>query len=76
MNYKDYYKNKKVLITGHTGFKGTWLSIWLSKLGANVIGFSKDIPTTPSMFEVLEVEKKNKTFYWRYTRFRFVTICY
>jgi len=56
--FNNIYKNKKVLITGHTGFKGTWLSIWLLKLGANVIGISKDIPTTPSMFEELELEKK------------------
>lgn len=36
----DFYKNKKVLVTGHTGFKGTWLSIWLAMLGARVIGVS------------------------------------
>ena len=38
----DIYKNKKVLITGNTGFKGSWLSLWLLKLGAHVYGFSKD----------------------------------
>ena len=40
MDPLDVYKDKKVLVTGHTGFKGSWLSIWLKKLGANVIGFS------------------------------------
>jgi CDP-glucose 4,6-dehydratase len=45
------YAGKKILITGHTGFKGAWLSTWLAKLGANVVGFSNDIPTQPSMFE-------------------------
>ncbi|MBT7624637.1 MAG: CDP-glucose 4,6-dehydratase [Flavobacteriaceae bacterium] len=54
------FKNKKVLITGHTGFKGSWLSAWLIKIGADVIGVSKDIPTNPSLFESLELEKKIK----------------
>jgi CDP-glucose 4,6-dehydratase len=45
------YKNKKVLITGHTGFKGAWLTAWLVSLGADVVGFSLDIPTIPSHFE-------------------------
>lgn len=39
-NFKNIYKNKTVLVTGHTGFKGAWLSIWLKSLGANVIGYS------------------------------------
>ena len=46
----ETYKNKKVLITGHTGFKGSWLSIWLNLLGAKVIGISNDIPSSPSNF--------------------------
>lgn len=56
--FHNIYKNKKVLITGHTGFKGSWLTTWLLKLGANVIGISKDIPTHPSMFQVLQLEDK------------------
>jgi CDP-glucose 4,6-dehydratase len=58
--FNDIYKNKKVLVTGHTGFKGTWLTTWLLKLGAEIIGLSKDIPTIPSMFEELELESKIK----------------
>ncbi len=58
--FYNIYKNKKILITGHTGFKGTWLTVWLLKLGANVVGISKDIPTTPSMFEELRLEDKIK----------------
>ena len=54
------FSRKKVLITGHTGFKGTWLTSWLIKLGANVIGYSNNIPTRPSMFEILGIEKKIK----------------
>ena len=53
-----FWRNRSVFITGHTGFKGSWLSAWLIKLGANVIGISKDIPTNPSLFESLELEKK------------------
>ena len=56
--FDDIYKNKKVLITGHTGFKGTWLTTWLINLGAEVIGISKDTPTQPSMFDILELENK------------------
>jgi CDP-glucose 4,6-dehydratase len=52
------YLNKKVLVTGHTGFKGSWLTIWLLKMGAKVIGISKDIPSTPSMFHELGLENK------------------
>ena len=58
--FKKQFKNKKVLITGHTGFKGSWLSFWLIKLGANIVGVSKDIPTNPSLFESLELKKKIK----------------
>lgn len=58
--FANIYKNKKVLVTGHTGFKGTWLTTWLLQLEASVIGVSKDIPTIPSMFEKLELEKKIK----------------
>lgn len=46
------YKNKTILVTGHTGFKGSWLCIWLESLGAEVIGYSIDIPTKPSLFEL------------------------
>jgi CDP-glucose 4,6-dehydratase len=53
----DFWKNKKVLLTGHTGFKGSWLSIWLKKLGVELIGFSKDIPTEPSLFELAKVSE-------------------
>jgi CDP-glucose 4,6-dehydratase len=58
--FDNVYKNKKILITGHTGFKGSWLTTWLIKLGANVVGISKDIPTKPSMFEELNLVNKIK----------------
>ncbi len=56
--FADIYKDKRVLVTGHTGFKGTWLTAWLLKLGAKVCGVSKDIPTTPSMFQELKLDQK------------------
>lgn len=56
--FYDKYKDKKVLITGHTGFKGGWLTAWLLKLGAKVCGVSNEIPTNPSLFEVLQLEGK------------------
>lgn len=48
---------KTVLITGHTGFIGSWLSLWLHSLGVKVVGFSLEPPTNPSMFEVVELSK-------------------
>ena len=42
LNFLNDFFNKKILITGHTGFKGSWLSIWLNKLGAKVVGYSLD----------------------------------
>ncbi len=47
---KSTFNNKVVLITGHTGFKGSWLAIWLTHLGAKVVGLSLDIPSSPSNF--------------------------
>ena len=58
MAFNNIYNEKKVLITGNTGFKGSWLSVWLKMLGAEVYGYSLDTPTQPSMFEILDLEKK------------------
>ena len=58
MNLRDEFKGKTVLITGHTGFKGGWLTAWLLKLGAIVIGYSRDVPTTPSFYQVNGIEKR------------------
>ena len=51
----DFWKNKSVLITGHTGFKGAWLSLWLHSLGARVSGYATLPPTDPSLFELASV---------------------
>jgi CDP-glucose 4,6-dehydratase len=53
----EFWQGRRVLLTGHTGFKGSWLSLWLQSLGAEVAGFSLDIPTTPSLFELGHVEE-------------------
>ena len=53
----EFYKNKNVLITGHTGFKGSWLCKILSDIGANVTGYSLEPPTSPSLFRIAEIEK-------------------
>ncbi|MGP7817099.1 CDP-glucose 4,6-dehydratase [Niallia sp. 01092] len=53
----DFWKDKKVLITGNTGFKGSWLSLWLHSLGAKVTGYSLHPPTSPSLFELCEINK-------------------
>lgn len=46
-----FWRGKRVLLTGHTGFKGSWLALWLQRLEADVVGYSLGIPTTPSLFE-------------------------
>ncbi len=53
----NFWQNKKVLITGHTGFKGSWLAFWLNHLGAEVCGYSLDAETSPNLFENLELER-------------------
>ncbi len=50
-----FWAGKRVLVTGHTGFKGSWLSLWLQRLGAEVAGYSLEPPTEPSLFEVANV---------------------
>jgi len=60
LNIYKKFKNKKIIITGHTGFKGSWLAFWLSLLGAKVIGLSIDIPSNPSHFKAINLKKKIK----------------
>ena len=63
MSFTNNFKNKVVLVTGNTGFKGSWLSLWLNLMGAKVIGVSKDIPTIPSHY------KLNNKFYMKNEKF-------
>lgn len=52
-----FWKNRKVLLTGHTGFKGSWLSLWLNQLGAIVTGYALEPPTDPAIFEIVNAEE-------------------
>ena len=52
-----FWQGKRVFLTGHTGFKGSWLSLWLQNLGAEVTGYALSPPTNPNLFEVAEVAK-------------------
>jgi CDP-glucose 4,6-dehydratase len=56
MGMTNFWNNKKVFITGHTGFKGTWLALWLHKLGADVTGYSLLPSTDPSLYELAHLE--------------------
>ena len=56
--FEDLFKNRKVFVTGHTGFIGSWLTQWLCNLGAKVVGYSLKPPTNPSLFEDINLEKK------------------
>ena len=51
----DFWRGKRVLLTGHTGFKGSWLSLWLQSLGVKLLGYALQPPTHPSLFEVAHV---------------------
>jgi len=58
--FKGIYNNKTILLTGNSGFKGSWMAYWLTKMGANVIGFSKNIPSSPSHCELLSLNDFNR----------------
>src|SRR5262249_47757215 len=53
MDDRDFFQGRRVFITGHTGFKGSWLSLWLLQRGAIISGYSLGVPTSPSLFETL-----------------------
>lgn len=53
---EKFYKGKRVLITGHTGFKGSWLCRILSEAGAEVLGYSLEPPTDPNLFELADIQ--------------------
>ncbi len=60
--FENIYHDRRVLVTGHTGFKGSWFSSWLLDLGATVAGFSTNVPTKPSHFEALRLSDRIEHF--------------
>src|SRR5215831_6569623 len=54
---KQFWKGRRVLLTGHTGFKGSWLTLWIQSLGARTVGYSLPPPTEPSLYELADVSK-------------------
>ena len=56
--FADSYKGRRILVTGHTGFKGSWLALWLDHLGAEVSGYSDKVPSSPTVFELLGLESR------------------
>ena len=63
MAFNNIFEGKKVLITGNTGFKGSWLSTWLRIMGSDVYGYSLSIPTNPSMYGILKLEERIHQYY-------------
>src|SRR4051794_37433532 len=55
---RDTFHDRTVLVTGHTGFKGSWLTAWLLGLGARVTGYSLEPPTTPNLFDALGLQSR------------------
>jgi CDP-glucose 4,6-dehydratase len=53
----NFWRGKRVFLTGHTGFKGSWLALWLQQLGAEVMGYALEAPTQPSLFDAAQVSK-------------------
>jgi CDP-glucose 4,6-dehydratase len=53
----NFWRGKRVFLTGHTGFKGSWLALWLQQLGAEVVGYALEAPTQPSLFDAAQVSK-------------------
>jgi CDP-glucose 4,6-dehydratase len=58
--FNNIYKNKKVLVTGHIGFKGSWLVLWLKQLGAEVMGYSLPAPAAPNHFDCLDLDIRSE----------------
>jgi len=55
---RSFWKDRNVFVTGHTGFKGSWLCLWLQRLSANVVGYSLPAPTNPSLYEAADIKAR------------------
>ena len=63
ISIQNFYKNRKILVTGHTGFKGTWLCKMLLMLGADVTGYSLESPTDPALYDLIGLEGQMRSVY-------------
>ena len=54
-HFGNRYRDRSILVTGHTGFKGSWLALWLQRLGARVTGLALDPETRPNHFDLLQI---------------------
>jgi CDP-glucose 4,6-dehydratase len=57
MSTSDFWRGRRVFLTGHTGFKGAWLALWLARMGARVTGYALPAPTSPSLYELAGIER-------------------
>ena len=57
----EFWRGKRVLLTGHTGFKGSWLSLWLESLGAETVGYALAPPTQPNLYDLASVKNGMKS---------------
>ncbi len=64
----SFWQGKRVFLTGHTGFKGSWLALWLQSLGAIVVGYALEPATQPSLFQLARVAEGMTSVYGRYPR--------
>ena len=55
---QNFWKNKKIFVTGHNGFKGSWLSLWLYELGTKIFGYSLKPATQPNLYSILNLDNK------------------
>ena len=77
MELKTLYNEKKVLVTGHTGFKGSWLCIFLKFLGAKVTGYALKPKTNPSLFKLAKIEEiLKKSIYADIRNYKKLRSCY
>lgn len=71
----NFWKGKRVLVTGHTGFKGGWLCLWLQKMGAHVTGYALNPPTKPSLFDIAAVGESMESVIGNVCDFSLVSKC-
>jgi CDP-glucose 4,6-dehydratase len=67
---RSFWKNRTVFLTGHTGFKGSWLSLWLNALGARITGYALDPPTQPNLFEQADIMRMTRSIHGDIRDFR------